>query len=278
MKNNTGFVHKFAYSIFNFKFYREFLSQGLFKAILYLFIISAVFSTLGNISILNIFNDDITRLENKYVKESPEFELKNGVLSIDSEEPVIYKYDGDSPILNTLIKDFTIGDVLISDTSGNSDVSILDDYNNGTYIDSKSIYAKKNGEIIASIDFSQNNSLIINKETLRGYFPLLKKSFNAALLLVTPIVEFIDNLLSIFLIIGPMILILSKNLNQKISYRDSSVIGIYAMTLPIILESLATITNIRSDVFVFIFYIITLFYGIFAIKSIQTTKKIDTIL
>ncbi|MGN0143599.1 MAG: DUF1189 domain-containing protein [Clostridium sp.] len=278
MKNNTNFIHNFAYSIFNFKSYREFLSQGLFKAILYLFIVSAVFSTLGNISILNTFNDDITRLENKYIQESPEFELKNGVLTIDSEEPVIYKYTGDSPILSIFIKDFLIGDVLISDTSGNSDVSILNDYTNGTYIDSKSIYAKKNGEIIANIDFSQNNSLTLNKESLTGYFQLFKNTFDIVLLIVNPIVKFLDNLISVFVIIGPMTLILSRNLKQKLSYRESSIIGIYAMTLPIILNSLMTVLDIYISEFAFIFYMLTLFYSIFAIRGINSTKKIDTIL
>lgn len=278
MKNKTNFIHKFAYSIFDFKAYREFLSQGVFRAILYLFIVSAVFSTLSNISILNTFNDDITRLENKYVKESPEFELKNGVLSLDSNEPVIYKYTGDSPILNVLLKDFFIGDVLISDTSGNSDVSILNNYQNGTYIDSKSIYSKKNGQIIASIDFSNNTSLTLNKQSLTGYFDLFKKSFDTAFLIINPIAKFLDNLISALILIGPMILVLSRNLKQKLRYRDCLIIGIYSMTLPIILNSLSTILNMFTSEFTFIFYVLTLFYSIFAIRGISSTRKIDTLL
>ena len=278
MKNNTGIVHKFAYSFFDFKSYKEFLSQGLLKAIFYLFVVSIIFSTLGNINTLSVFNDDITRLENKYVKESPEFELKNGVLSIDSNEPVIYKYTGDSPILNILIKDFIIGDVLISDTSGTTDVSILDNYNNGTYINSTSIYSKKNGEIIGSINFSENNFLTLNKETLKHYFSLFKTTFNVLLLILNPIIEFIDNLISVFVLIGPMTLIFSRNFKEKLGYLQCSIIGMYSLTLPLVLKSLVTITNMYTSEFIFIFYVTTLIYSSLAVKNINSTKKIDSIL
>ena len=236
MENRIGIVHKFAYSLFDFKAYRKFLSQGLLKGIFYLFLVSTIFSTLGNISTLSVFNDDVTRLENKYVKESPEFELKNGVLSIDSKEPIIYKYTGDSPILNMLIKDFTIGDVLIADTSGTTDVSALDDYYDGTYINSTSIYSKKNGEIIGCIDFSENNSLALNKQTLRHSFPILKAIFAISFLLVGPIVAFFNNLAAIFIIIGPMTLMFSRNFKEKLTYLQCCIIAMYSLTLPLVLE------------------------------------------
>ena len=244
MENKTGIVHKFAYSFFDFKAYKDFLSQGLLKALFYLFIVSTIFSTLGNISTLSTLNDDVTRLENKYVKEAPEFELKNGVLSIDSKEPVIYKYTGDSPILNILIKDFTLGDVLIADTNGTTDVSSLDEYNSGTYINSTSIHSKKNGSIIASINFSENTSIALNKDMLTSYFSLLKVAFALSLLIVGPMLAFINNLAAIFIIIGPMTLIFSKNSKENLGYLKCCIISIYSITLPLVLESLATITNL----------------------------------
>lgn len=278
MKNKIGIVHKFAYSISNFKSYREFVSQGMLKGILYLFIISAIFSTLGNISIISAVNDDITRLENKYAKESPEFELKDGVLSIDSKEPVIYKYSGDSPVLDILLKEFLIGDVLISDTSGTTDVSALDDYSNGTYIDSKSIYAKKNGEMFASIDFSENSSLVLNKESLKNYFSLFKKAFSMVLLILNPIIDFLDNLISVFLLIGPMTLIFSRNFKVNLNYRQCSIIGMYALTLPLILKSLATILNLSSYESTVVIFSIAFIYSILAVKNINSAKKIDSVL
>ena len=278
MENKTGIVHKFAYSFFNFKAYKDFLSQGLLKALFYLFIVSTIFSTLGNISTLSTLNDDVTRLENKYVKEAPEFELKNGVLSIDSKEPVIYKYTGDSPILNILIKDFTLGDVLIADTNGTTDVSSLDEYNSGTYIHSTSIYSKKNGSIIASINFSENTSIALNKDLLTSYFSLLKVAFALSLLIVGPMLAFINNLAAIFIIIGPMTLIFSKNSKENLGYLKCCIISIYSITLPLVLESLATITNLYSSEFVFVFYIVAFLYSSLAVKNLGSHKKIDTVL
>lgn len=273
-----GIVQKFAYSFFNFKAYKNFLSQGLLKAVFYLFLVSTIFSTLGNISTLNVFNDDVTRLENKYVKESPEFELKNGVLSIDSKEPVIYKYTGDSPILSILIKDITLGDVLIADTNGTTDVSALDNYYNGTYINSTSIYSKRNGKIIGSIDFSENSSLTLNKKTLKNYFTLFKTAFAFSLLILNPILAFFNNLAAVFIIIGPMTLIFSRNFKEKLGYLQCCIIAMYSLTLPLLLESLATITNIYPSEFVFVFYIVAFLYSSLAVKNIGSAKKIDTIL
>lgn len=278
MKNKIGIVHKFAYSFFNFKAYKNFLSQGLLKALFYLFIVSTIFSTLGNINTLGTLNDDITRLENKYVKEAPEFDLKSGVLSIHSKEPVIYKYDGESPILNVLIKDFTIGDVLIADTNGTTDVSSLDNYESGTYINSTSIYAKRNGSIIASINFSENTSLTLNKDILKSSFSLLKEAFTLSLLIVSPIFTFICNLVAIFIIIGPMTLIFSKKSEEKLGYIQCCIISMYSVTLPIVLESLATITNLYSSEFTFIFYIISFIYSSLAVKNLGSNKKTDTVL
>lgn len=278
MEKKTGIVHKFAYSFYNFKAYKEFLSQGLLRGIFYLFLVSILFSTLGNISTLSVLNDDVTRLENKYVKESPEFELKDGVLSIDSNEPVIYKYTGDSPILNILINNFTIGDVLIADTSGTTDVSALDDYYSGTYINSTSIYSKKNGEMIGSINFSENSSLAFTKETLQPYFSILKAAFAFSILVVNPILEFFNNLAAVFMILGPMTLLFSKNFKEKLSYLQCCIIAMYSLTLPLMLESLATITNIFSSEFVFVFYIVSFLYSSLAVKNIGSTKKIDTVL
>ena len=278
MENKTGIVHKFAYSFFDFKAYKDFLSQGLLKALFYLFIVSTIFSTLGNISTLATLNDDVTRLENKYVKEAPEFELKNGVLSIDSKEPVVYKYTGDSPILNILIKDFTLGDVLIADTNGTTDVSSLDEYNSGTYINSTSIHSKKNGSIIASINFSENTSIALNKDMLTSYFSLLKVAFALSLLIVGPMLAFINNLAAIFIIIGPMTLIFSKNSKENLGYLKCCIISIYSITLPLVLESLATITNLYSSEFVFVFYIVAFLYSSLAVKNLGSHKKIDTVL
>ena len=278
MENKIGIVHKFAYSFFNFKSYKNFVSQGLLRGLFYLFLVSTIFSTLGNISTLSVFNDDVTRLENKYVKEAPEFELKDGVLSINSEEPIIYKYTGDSPILSMLIKDFTIGDVLIADTSGKTDVSALDEYNDGTYIDSTSISLKKNGQIMGKINFSDNTSLTLNKQILEHSFSILKTTFAISFLLVGPIVAFFNNLITIFLLIGPITIMYCRNFKAKLTYLQCCILGRYALTLPLVLESLATITNMYTSGFSFLFFIIAFIYSTLAIKSIGSTKKIDTVL
>ena len=74
--------HKFAYSFYDFSAYKEFLRQGLGKAIFYVFLVTVIFSTLGNVRTVSVFNDDMSRFELKFNKESPDFEYKDGKLTI----------------------------------------------------------------------------------------------------------------------------------------------------------------------------------------------------
>ncbi|WP_294373340.1 DUF1189 domain-containing protein [uncultured Clostridium sp.] len=278
MKNKLGILHKFAYSLFDFKIYREFLSQGLLKAIFYLFLMTTIFSTLSNISTLNVFNDDMTRLENKYIKESPEFELKDGNLNINLDGPVIYKYTGDSPILQLLINYGAIGDVLVADTSGTTDISILDDYSSGTYINASSISFKKQGKIIANINFSDNKTLSVNKELLIPVFSSFKTMFTITFFILNPLLSFINNLAALFIIIGPMTFLMRTNSKHNLKYSQCCIIGAYSMTLPLIFESLVTITGIFTSEYTFVFYVISMLYCTLALRNIESTKKIDTVL
>ena len=40
-------------------------------------------------------------METTFVHNSPNFELKNGIFSIDSDEPIYYKHDGEQLIVDT---------------------------------------------------------------------------------------------------------------------------------------------------------------------------------
>ena len=60
MKTKMGFRHKFAYSFFDFAAYKEFLVQGLGKSILYIFLVTLIFSTITNINTIDKFNSEIS--------------------------------------------------------------------------------------------------------------------------------------------------------------------------------------------------------------------------
>lgn len=273
--------HKFAYSFYDFSAYKEFLSQGLRKGIFYIFLVTLIFSTLGNVRTISVINDDMSRLELKFKKESPDFEYKNGKLTMDYDGPLHYSYTGDSQFLDLFVNYILINQNLIVDTSGKTDVSALDSYSQGTYINSDSVSIKTDKTTVNTTPFNElfdvpgvdSDSLVFNKDLVLASFPILTDIFDLSLLLTNPILEFINNLFAALFILGPMTIIISKNLAMKISYRNACIISLYSMTMPLLLESLMTVSGIYIPDSQFLFYAIATIYCLLALKSIKKSDN-----
>ena len=258
MKTKMGFGHKFAYSFFNFAAYKEFLVQGLGKSILYLFLVTLIFSTITNINVIAKFNSEISIIQATFIHSAPNFELKNGLLSVDSDEPIYYKHDGEQ---------------LIVDTSGKTNKSLLDSYSDGIYINSDEITIRQNYSTIQTLQFTDFSEFDLTNKTLQSSLSILKSIFPIILLILDPILSFLVNLISGFLILGPLSLNISSIMGVKLKYSKACILSFYAMTLPLLLESLLEISGIDLPVFFVIFYIVALIYCGLAIKKIKNIDK-----
>ncbi len=258
MKTKMTFRHKFAYSFFNFAAYKEFLVQGLGKSILYIFLVTLIFSTVSNISTINIFNSEIVTVEHNLMYNAPQFELNKGLLSVDSDEPIYYKHDGE---------------FIVVDTSGKTNSSVINAYSDGIYIDSNGFIIRQNYSTIQNIKFTDVNELIITNESAKNIVAILKIVFPLVLLIFKPIVSFFENLISVFLILGPLTLFISSFMGVKLNYSRACTLSFYAITLPLLLESLLSISGIVSPEFFAIFYIVSLIYCGLAIKEIKDIDK-----
>ena len=81
------------------------------------------------------------------------------------------------------------------------------------------------------------------------------------------------NLISVFLILGPISLNISSIMGVKLKYSKACTLSFYAMTLPLLLESLLNISGIDLPGFYIIFYIVALIYCGLAIKELKNTDK-----
>lgn len=261
MKNKMGIVHKFAYSFFDFTAYKEFVIQGLGKAILYCFLITLIFTTITNIKMINLFNSDISSVQATFEHSAPNFELKNGVLSVDNNEPVYYKHDEL---------------MLIVDTSGKTSTSVLDSYNDGIYIDSNSVTFRQNYKTIQTLKLSDLSEWNITNAHVKYLFESLKLVIPIVLLIITPIASFLANLISIFAILAPFSLSVSTFMGVKLSYTKACTLSCYAITLPLLLEALLNVSGINIPDFYVIFYIIAAVYCGLAIKEIKNKDKVKS--
>ena len=312
MKNIMGFKHKFAYSFFNFEAYREFLIQGLRKSILYVFLVTLLFSTITNVKEINMIATEISLVQNVLVNNAPNFELKNGVLSVNSDETIYYKHEGD--FLFDLISTFmgnintvnsldsdtlsiqdkrendpstfgTDGSIInvdsnqlnyytfIIDTKGKTDKSILNSYKDAVFIDSSSIYLRKNYRTAGTINFSDFPNINIDNEGSGYYLSIIKTLTPMVLLVVTPINSFIINLILGLLIFGPLAISIGSFMGVKLKYSRACTLSFYAMSLPLLLEALIHVAGIIIPEFFLIFCIITLIYCSLAIREIKNIDK-----
>ncbi|BCZ46584.1 hypothetical protein psyc5s11_26510 [Clostridium gelidum] len=258
METKMGFRHKFAYSFFDFAAYKEFLVQGLGKSILYMFLVTLIFSTISNINIIDKFNSELSNVETTFIHSAPNFELKNGTLSVGSDEPIYYKYDDQQ---------------LIVDTSGKTNKSILDSYSDGIYINSDELIMRQKYTTLQTLKFSNFPELNITKISIQDSMSALKIIFPVLLLFLNPIIAFLLNLISGFLIIGPLSLSISGVMGVKFKCSELCILSFYAMTLPLLLESLISISGIDVPEFYVIFYVLSLVYCGLAINKIKNIDK-----
>lgn len=253
-----GFRRKFAYSFFDFATYKDFLVQGLWKSVFYIFLVTLMFSTITSIKTISIFNSDISNIQSKFINSAPKFEFKEGLLSIYSNEPIYYKYDGQ---------------MFIFDTNGKTNSSVLDSYSDGIYVNSNLVIFRQNYSTIQTIDFAHFNELFVNNEIAQDLLAIFKIIFPVILLLVNLIISLFENLVSGFAVIGPLCISIGTLMGVKLNYSKACTLSFYAMTLPLLLEALLEIAGMISMEFVVVFYLVALLYCALAIKEIKKTDQ-----
>ena len=253
-----GFMHKFAYSFFDFAAYKQFLVQGLGKSILYIFLVTLILSTITNINTINTFVSETTIIQTKFVQSAPSIELKDGVLSVASDKPIYYKHDGE---------------ILIVDTSGQTNKSVLDTYSNAIYIDSRELVIKQNYRTIGSFKFANMPELNVANQDVQNFLYASKIIIPLMILIFTPLISFALNLLSGFVILGPLSLNIGSVMGVKLKYSKACIVSFYSMTLPLLLEALVDISGENSNEFIILFYVIALIYCWLAINELKKTDK-----
>ncbi|MFW2488889.1 DUF1189 domain-containing protein [Clostridium chromiireducens] len=258
MKTKMGFRNKFAYSFYDFSAYKEFIGQGLGKAIFYTFIVTLIFSTITNIKIATAFNSAISKIEDTFDKSAPNFELSNGILSVDYSEPIFYKHG-----------DF----MLIVDTSGKTTNSALNPYCDGIYINSNALTARQNYTTVQNIDLAEFSGWIITNANVKNILSIMQVIFPIMLFILNPIISFLTNLVSAFAILAPFTLSIGTLMGVKLKYSKACTLSFYAMTLPLLLEALLEIAGINVPEFYIVFYMISLLYCGLAIREIKNIDK-----
>lgn len=245
---------RFINSINGFNGYRQLLYESAGKAVLYVFLLTLLLGAVSIIQPIREIDKGVTLFADNFEKEVPNFELNNGVLTVEGKMPVIIKSE-----------EMTI----IIDTSENADQSILDDYDNAILL-TRTQMIQKNYSNVYSASFDSFKGIIIDKEAFRHALPYVKGII--VCFLVLSIFVFIAGRYLSALLISVVGLIVNSSFKANLHFMDIYRISLYSMTLPLIICAILNLTGIINIVPLLLFYIISCVYTWGAITSIAKSN------
>lgn len=265
-KNKVSFIKRVYSSIIDFDAYSKFSEEPLSKAIKYLAILVLIFSLIIGIAYAGKFGNEVAKGA-KYLDENIEdISFENGVLSFNNGETTTFE-EGLIPII-------------IIDTSEEPDLDEYREkaklYNYGLIIlKDKMLIVTANADEVESAEYSQMGIESMSKTDILSLFNNAKVFLTIGVAVF--IVEFIQYFIyTLFFAIVLAIIaeIIALVLRIKVSFKSGYIMGIYALTLPTILEALYIILNLTTGLviqyFSWMYTTISYIYVCVAILMIKT--------
>lgn len=225
-------------SILRVEFYKEAITQPVSKALFYLFLLCLFLGTIIGLKLYYDISKATSYLTESFITGSPNFTLENGKLFFAGAMPFRMETD----------KEF----LLIVDTTGKTNEHTLDKYTRGIFISQDKLVTKKNEIETTSVDLSQLKGIIITKETVAGWLPLLKY-IGLFCLAFSFIFYFLGKLCSA-LVLSVIGLLLGKLIKVNLPYESLLKVSLYALTLPLIFDALIFLTIGQLPFFWVLYY------------------------
>lgn len=263
MEDNTekiklSFWKKIIGSIQGIEHYENMLKETTGKAVLYLLLISLFLGAIGSIRGSIEVNNGISEFIKIYNDNCPNFELINGELSVEGVMPMVLSEDEDNYI--------------IIDTTNSTNPDVLDSYSEGILILKDKIIQKENQLQTQVIEFKSLQGLTINKDIAYSYFHYAK--------IIIPFI-FIVNILGYFLggllsslFLALFALIINGIFKTKLKYGQLYSLSIYALTTPLIINTILKILSIEHFSFYWLVYhTIAYVYIGFTLNKLKSSKN-----
>ncbi|MCA0986053.1 DUF1189 domain-containing protein [Guptibacillus algicola] len=246
------------YSLYSPKMMARFRFQKLGKPILYVFLLMAIASVPVGILTTVTFTNAYGELKS-HIKDVPDFELVEGELSSDQDEPFIKKDNGDT---------------FLFDTTGETKPDDIERYQSVTAFLGDRMIIKDSGTVQ---EFSYNNfsTMSFTKQEVIE----LSENLDDLLPIFIPLVIFVVYLLQTGLkFIGVTVLatigLLLKNITQrKVSYKQLWVLSAYAVTIPTLFFAIMSLLRTQVPFGFLLYWLVATMLLFMVIKEIPLPKK-----
>ena len=244
-QEKMGFFSKLINSITNPKYYKDFLKESTGRAVVYLLLLCLIFGGISAIRIAYDLNKGVITVVNEFNKNVPDFKLENGELNVEGQMPI--KFNDEQ------------GYIFIVDTSGNTDETILDKYNSGTFISKTKMIQKKSPMQTTETNFISLKPVTLTKIDAERWIGIAKYIGVGMVLIFYPIFFFGFKFIAAF-IVSLIGLIINAFCKAKITFGEIYKLSIYALTFSIILKAFFIVIGIQVPQFWILYYGIPLIY------------------
>ncbi len=245
VKQEAGLLKSVIRSLYYPGAYADLARRSTGRALVYLLALSLLCAAITAVPLSREINDSLLEAGNKFGSEFPDFVFT----------PEGFKVKGRLPMISAEDRDF----VWVFDPSGKTDESILDDYQKGVYLSNEGVLYKK----------SEYETRHYSLDSLKEYAPITKKDVERWISYYWVLTAFIVFFFISFsvtakifsaLVVSVLGIIAGALTKRRASFDILFRLALYALTLPIIIKTAASVAKIDIPWFFVIYYGVALFY------------------
>lgn len=220
-----NFFNQISYSITKPSSYKEMAERGIGRSILYICLLTTILFLIWVPVRWSEFSFSLTTFNEELKDNVPEFNITNGKLSIDVQQPYFLSKEE--------------GKVFVIDTTGKFKPEDLNNYNEGFLVTKDKFYQYTAAQ---SKTYDLKNFEGLNKASLIKYFPYIKIFGILGFVFVYLWLILLKFIVALILsIIG---LLVNSTNNKFIPYGQIFSMALYAWTLPMIIDTAFNIIGI----------------------------------
>lgn len=249
-----GFFQKIYYSVAGFGQYKSFIREKPGRAVVYLLLLGLIMGVFSLVTPMLDYNRAISEFMLDFDKKVPDFTFGNGKLTVEGNMPIILG-EGSSTV--------------IIDTSGRTDESILDDYDNAILITSDRMIQKNyaNKQVTS---FSLIQGIGFDREDLRRALPIVK--IMTVFIAIFGLIFFICAKYISALVVSLAGLIINAATGTGLTYADVFKISAYSLTLPVLIGTMIDLSGVPVPYLTVIFYVVAIVYVWGAINAVKKDR------
>lgn len=241
--------------VIDFDFYKQIKENRFSKSFLYLLLLFLVIYSINGTKTFILSRYFIDEKIAEFAEKVPEFRLQNGEFVFEGKMPYYISS--------------STSEVFVIDTTGQVTKSVLDTAKSGLLITKDKVYIKRNALELQEFNLREApEGFTLTKAKVIEFLP--KLSWIMLVFIVFGFVFVLAWKLLNAVLLALVGLIANSVFKAKLSYGQLLSISIYALTLPMLLElaySLVLVTGVYIPRFWMIYWLISILYVTFAVKS-----------